>query len=233
LNCGTRVNSSGDNHGIYCYALSIAGTARVTAKGGNSTTGTGCHAGCGVVVTSGVIHNVSTVAGALTATAGAGNVLALGYGAGIGTLYYDLHLTGPGETKATGDYALGSAFNVFINNGKVTAEGKSTGYALYAAAIDITAYPALTPRGGVVTIAGGNVTAKNTATTGHEHYATLNHTGGTYNGATIGGGSGNGNGNNPGTGDGGSGGGGGGGAPTPLALAAMVALVAARTLRKK
>jgi hypothetical protein len=116
---GAIVLDSGDNDGIYCGVLSIAGTAKVNAKGGNSA-GAGCRAGSGVIAFAGV-HNASTA--------------------------------------------------------------------------------------------------------GHEYHSTLNHTGGTYNGATIGGGTG-GNGN-------GGGGGGGGGAPTPLALAGLAALLAARALRKK
>jgi hypothetical protein len=222
---------SGFNDGITCSALSITGSAKVNAIGGNSP-GTGSRAGTGVVVWNGVIHVASTAANALTATGGTDNVDKPGFGAGIQS-NSDLHLTGAGEITVLGDHAIVSDGNLFLAAGKLTATARTaTGYALYAAAWDGNTD---SPLGGVVTIAAGAVTAANTATPANTHHRTLNHVAGTYNGknpdgtpAAGGGGTGGGD-----TGGNSGGGGGGGGAPTPLALAAILALLALRATRKK
>lgn len=221
---GADSDDSGENDGIYCFALSITGSAKVTAIGGNSP-GANCFAGSGVIAESGVFHVTSSAS--LTATAGSGGKQQFGYGAGIGASYFDCAITGSGQVKATGDYGIATLGNIWITGGNVTAQGKGSGYALYAARILYDA----TPRGGYVTISGGNVTAKNNDTAGHEHWKHLNHTGGTYNGATIGGNTG-GNGGGGTGGNSSSGGGGGGGAPMPIVLVLLAAMVALRARRK-
>ncbi len=217
---GADSDDSGENDGIYCFALSITGSAKVTAIGGNSP-GANCFAGSGVIAQSGVFHVTSSAS--LTATAGSSGKQQFGYGTGIGAPYFDCAITGSGQVKATGDYGIATLGNIWITGGNVTAQGKGAGYALYAARILYDA----TPRGGYVTISGGTVTAKNNDTAGHEHWKHLNHTGGTYNGATIGGGGGGGNNNNNS-----NSGGGGGGAPMPAVLVLLAAMIALRARRK-
>ena len=222
---GNTSNSVG-SCGVACNNLTIADHAKLTAAGGDAS-GVGGKGGYGVGLNA-KLDVTSDASNALVASGGIGAVVAPLYGCGIAAIH-SLQITGAGEIKATGDYAIASLYDITLAGCKITATADSSGYALYAAGYNNAAWTgadgldAATFAGGTVNITAGTVTASNTAKPANIYYKYLNQTAGTYNGNVVD--------PNPKPDD--HGGGGGGGAPSLLYLAATLALLGARATRPR